>query len=56
MLTRARARAEMPQYVPCDCPLRARAWGDMRAPGSHCIFTILAISGVRGPLAGWLAD
>ena len=25
------------------------------APGSRCIFTTLAISGGRGPLAGWLA-
>ena len=29
--------------------------GSMRAPGSRCIFTVLAISGGRGPLAGWLA-
>ena len=40
-----------PATAPC-----ARAPGvAMRAPGSQCIFTVLAISGGRGPLAGWLA-
>ena len=29
--------------------------GAMRAPGSRRIFTVLAISAMRGPLAGWLA-
>eukprot|EP01048_Picozoa_sp_COSAG05_P013310 COSAG05_NODE_1406_length_4967_cov_7.938180_1_plen_131_part_00 len=27
----------------------------MRAPGSMCIFTVLAISAMRGPQNGWLA-
>ena len=29
--------------------------GAMRAPGSQCIFTVLAISAMRGPQNGWLA-
>ena len=27
----------------------------MRAPDSQCIFTVLAISAMRGPQNGWLA-
>ena len=40
-----------PATAPC-----ARAPGvAMRAPGSQCIFTVLAISAMRGPQNGWLA-
>ena len=55
LLTRARARTGhnmSPATAPC-----ARAPGvAMRAPGSQCIFTVLAISAMRGPQNGWLAD
>ena len=54
LLTRARARTGhnmSPATAPC-----ARAPGvAMRAPGSHRIFTVLAISAMRGPQNGWLA-
>ena len=53
-LTRARARA-VHNMSPATAPCARAPGGAMRAPGSRCIFTVLAISGGRGPLAGWLA-
>ena len=40
---------------PATAPCARAPGGAMGAPGSHPIFTVLAISAMRGPLAGWLA-
>ena len=40
---------------PATAPCARAPGGAMRAPGSQCIFTVLAISGMRGPQNGWLA-
>ena len=39
---------------PATAPCARAPGGAIRAPGSQPISTVLAISGGRGPLAGWL--
>ena len=54
LLTRARARA-VHNMFPATAPCARAPGGAMRALGSQCIFTVLAISAMRGPQNGWLA-
>ena len=54
LLARARARAGH-NMSPATAPCARAPGGAMRAPGSRCIFTVLAISAMRGPQNGWLA-
>ena len=54
LLTRTRARTGHNMSI-ATAPCARAPWGAMRAPGSRCIFTVLAISAMRGPQNGWLA-
>ena len=54
LLTRARARTGH-NMSPATAPCARAPGGAMRAPGSRCIFTVLAISAMRGPQNEWLA-
>ena len=53
LLTLARARTGH-NMSPATAPCARAPGGAMRAPGSRSIFTVLAISAMRGPQNGWL--
>eukprot|EP01048_Picozoa_sp_COSAG05_P012503 COSAG05_NODE_1254_length_5375_cov_10.078658_6_plen_159_part_00 len=53
LLTLARARTGH-NMSPATAPCARAPGGAMSAPGSRAIFTVLAISAMRGPQNGWL--